>query len=734
MATRTETQLTTISPQERSATGVNTYVQHYADPAAGQGLQQLSKALGIASDSAGRTKDKREKEFENNLEYYAAQFSKDKELGLVDATQVRGAYPQASPIVAGKITELIGKQWASDYARSELDAFLADDSVRLNPEARRAFIDGLRQDIAKQVEGRPFFGQGAISAAESIIREYEGSLQREAAGYHRELQEEDFKSGISSGLLFTPSTEAAGEAAGLLDFIAGPESNGNYNAYYEHAGNRTIQFTGMTVDEVIAWQRDHVAKGNASSSVGRYQIILDTMRHLKKTMGLSGSERFSPELQDKMAIALLERRGYSDFKAGRITKEEFANSLAEEWAGLPMVSGSKAGQSAYAGDGLNSAGVGVNDFLSILDTPGQRMSPVDQVDRVAAETSSINPIRRRELVVDTAINLALSERDTSILERIPENMRGMPEVEAKIERAAEQVRDLQWQDYTRQQQIQDNNRKKLIRDTRQEMLDRIASGERINPAEYAKYGGEVYDYAVKVQNDEFIDPVASAAETAALRDSFLQGSTTGGTSDLIDGNLTYEEAVDLVQTHPGLTAADRRRLIDDLPTLLDGMNLMNDPQISSFYSNRIGTDVQVYLQSVAGSINKLQGNNIAGTVRRTFDETVRTHVRASIEDGEGIPRGMRLVEILEKAEEKALRKLDSLQQRSSNPAPSAPQAGEQDSQSPVNLSDEDAALLNKYLPNSESKQAPKQPAMTPIVPFGPEEAAINELRKYLEGN
>lgn len=693
---RTETQLTTGSPLARSAEGVNTFVQNFADPNAGQGLLQLSKALGYAHKTAVDMDTKKQKEFENNLEYYAAQFSKDKELGMVDATQVGAAYPQASPIIAGKITELIGKQWAGDYARAELDAFLADDSVRLNPEARRAFIDGLRQDIAKKVEGRPFFGNGAVSAAEAIIREYEGSLQREAAGYHQKLQEDDFQTNVRDGLLFHPSTEAAGDAAGLLDFIAGPESRGNYNAYYEHAGNRSIIFTGKTVDEVIAWQRDYISRGNQSSAVGRYQIVLDTMRDLKTMMGLSGNERFTPELQDQMALALLERRGYSAYKAGKLSKEEFANNLAQEWAGLPMVSGNAAGKSFYHSDGVNRAGVGVGDFLSVLDNPGQRVSAIERIDKIAAETSSINPIRRRELVVGSAIDLALSERDTSILERIPQNMRGMPEVEARIAKATEQVRDLQWQDYTRQQQLQETQRKQLVRDARQSMLDKLANGEKINPAEYTQYGDEVYDYAMKVMNDEFIDPVKSAAEAAALRDSFLQGSTSGGVSDLIDGTLTQEEAVDLIQTHPGLSAQDRRRLIDDLPTLLGGMNLMNDPQISSFYNNRIGTDVQAYVQSIGGSLGKLTGVNIAGSVRRTFDETVRAHVRASIEDGQGIPRGSRLVEIMEKAEEKALRKLEMLQR---GPA-AQPQASSQKPEAQSkgsNLTPEQQSLVDRYL-------------------------------------
>lgn len=686
MATRTETQLTSIGPQARSAQGVNTFVQHYANPKAGQGLSQLSEALGVAYGAAEKRRQDTEAEFENNLDYYASQFAKDREIGLVDATQVGRAHPDASPIVAGKITEIIGKQWATTYTRSRLDEFLADDQLRLDPEARKAFIAGIREEVSRQVEGRPFFGNGAVTGAESIIREYEGSLQRESAGYHRQLQEEDFQSSVSSGLLFQPATEAAGDAAGILDFVAGPESGGNYNAYYENSGNRSVQFTSMTVDEVIAWQRNHIAKGNESSAVGRYQIILDTMRGLKSSMGLSGSEIFSPELQDKMAVALLENRGYSDFKAGKISKEEFANNLAQEWAGLPMVSGAKAGKSAYAGDGLNAAGVGVDAFLSALDNPSQRVSPIDVVDQAAGTTTSINPIRRRELVVNTAIDLALSERDTSILERIPANMRGMPEVEAKIAQAQERVRDLQWQDYTRQQQLQEQSRKEAIRTAKEDILAQIAGGSSIDPRDYVEAGSEVYDYALQVQNDEFTDPSISAYNADQLRAEVMDNASGGAP-------MTREQASAMILARPNILAADRRRIMDELPQLLDGMNLITNPTVTSFYSSRIGTDVQAYVQSLEGSLGRLEGVNVAGAIRRTFDDTVRTYVQAAIEDGNGVPRGSALVEILERAEEKALRKLEGLQRSASG---SEPQAQPQASSGNGEVPDDIENILNKY--------------------------------------
>ncbi len=61
--------------------------------------------------------------------------------------------------------------------------------------------------------------------------------------------------------------------APLLNLIAEGESNDNYNAYFGNPKNQEIDFTSMTVAEVMTWQKEIVRRGNPSSAVGRYQII-----------------------------------------------------------------------------------------------------------------------------------------------------------------------------------------------------------------------------------------------------------------------------------------------------------------------------------------------------------------------------------------------------------------------------------------------------------------------------
>lgn len=154
----------------------------------------------------------------------------------------------------------------------------------------------------------------------------------------------------------------------LLDLIAQVESDGNYNAYFGNARNRTIKFTDMPIADVLDWQKNHVANGSPSSAVGRYQIINTTLESLVRELKIDPNyQRFDQQTQDVLAGALLERRGVHRYVNQELTKEEFAASLAKEWAALPKVVGKNPYDSYYAGDGLNKSRVKPDAVLDAIE-------------------------------------------------------------------------------------------------------------------------------------------------------------------------------------------------------------------------------------------------------------------------------------------------------------------------------------------------------------------------------
>ncbi|MCV0424731.1 MAG: hypothetical protein K5905_04620 [Roseibium sp.] len=167
-----------------------------------------------------------------------------------------------------------------------------------------------------------------------------------------------------------------GQFSRLLDFIGQHESHNNYNAFFGNSGNtNNPNFTAMTIADVVRWQKNFVNAGSKSSAVGKYQFLRNTLLDLVSGGHASRGDTFSDAIQDKLAIALLNRRKLGRFLSGSISTEEFAIHLAKEWASLPVPRDVKrgnrtvkAGQSYYAGDGLNKALVSVPAFLAAIET------------------------------------------------------------------------------------------------------------------------------------------------------------------------------------------------------------------------------------------------------------------------------------------------------------------------------------------------------------------------------
>lgn len=174
----------------------------------------------------------------------------------------------------------------------------------------------------------------------------------------------------------TPSPEYA-NTAGLLALIRDAEHSRTGDTVYNTAfGNRTVDFTNMTINEVLQWQLENNPEGPGTAAAGAYQIIRPTMEMLVTRMGLTGNELFDKNMQDRMAIELLKIRGL-----GRATHTQFAHNLSREWASLPRDAG---GRSYYDGDGINSCHMAWDTVIATVEN----MSSPDQPAPTTHPTST----------------------------------------------------------------------------------------------------------------------------------------------------------------------------------------------------------------------------------------------------------------------------------------------------------------------------------------------------------
>ena len=147
-----------------------------------------------------------------------------------------------------------------------------------------------------------------------------------------------------------------GKFGSLLPFIRSAE--GGYNSMFP--SENIPGLTDMTINEVVALQKEKLKDGRKSAAVGAYQILFP--ERAAEKAGIPLDAKFSPENQDKMATTLIEGRGIT-IEMIKNNPVEAALRLAREFAGIPVLAptqglnGPVDRGDSYYNDGVNKATV-----------------------------------------------------------------------------------------------------------------------------------------------------------------------------------------------------------------------------------------------------------------------------------------------------------------------------------------------------------------------------------------
>jgi peptidoglycan hydrolase-like protein with peptidoglycan-binding domain len=136
----------------------------------------------------------------------------------------------------------------------------------------------------------------------------------------------------------------------LGEVIADGESKrGGYNAYNSGVLNGRVTYSGvkdlakMTVDQILESSNLRANNRDRVFAAGKYQVITQTLREAKRAIPLSGSELYTPELQEKIFLEFLlgkKRPKIAAYiKRGEGTSEDATYSAAMEWASIEVPAG-----------------------------------------------------------------------------------------------------------------------------------------------------------------------------------------------------------------------------------------------------------------------------------------------------------------------------------------------------------------------------------------------------------
>lgn len=309
-------------------------------------------------------------DYDGRKEEYLGLAKKKKEQGLSAEEEAR-LKELNNPTLRSEATKELG------YDPIEGKASTAKTPGQIAAEQRRNTLRGPSPSEYKD----SFYGgasQAENDALNKALNVGTGNLSTQPASMG------GYKSRAGVGRDTSPSREMDSGKQKLLDFIAQKESGAfGYNALvYGNGTPKTADLTNMTLQEVFDYQSGMISRGHASSAVGRYQFINETLREFAKKAGVSSSEKFTPEVQDRIAGALLDQVGYQKLISGKMTMEDFQNRLAGRWASLPRTDGT----SQYAGKNGNKV-LTTSDTLKNVITASMT-TPATGATLASASTAS----------------------------------------------------------------------------------------------------------------------------------------------------------------------------------------------------------------------------------------------------------------------------------------------------------------------------------------------------------
>ncbi|MCW8160670.1 hypothetical protein D7236_08320 [Stutzerimonas stutzeri] len=324
------------------------------------------------------------------------------------------------------------------------------------------------------------------------------------------------------------------------------------------------------------------------------------------------------------------------------------------------------------------------------------------LDNEWKQSSSLNNVERNKIIVDSVIAQAIADSNPKMLDTVPTRFLNA-ESKAELAKVGQQIEAAKYSEFVRAKEIAEFQRSQSIRAGKASILQRLVSGDAVNPADYYKTP-ELYEYALRLNSQPTLDATYSTRNAASVRSKLLQAGTTGSFIQAFetdpeflydfrqDGEVTEDRLRDHIMARSDLNPNDKQKLMDDLPQLMGGVNMLRDQEVKTYFDAYVGFDLKNLATSELGkAVFPLKGINPEGEVRRAFYDVYALELSNYIEKNNQLPRGDAKTPLLEKAREAAERRILSLQnlltapQATNNPAPTPQRAAPEGSANTIRL-------------------------------------------------
>lgn len=276
----------------------------------------------------------------------------------------------------------------------------------------------------------------------------------------------------------------------------------------------------------------------------------------------------------------------------------------------------------------------------------------EAIDSVWRTSSSLDDITRKKLVVKTATDLAFASDDPKMLDNIPTKFLNA-DLKKDIEASRNQIQSSRMNKFNFSKSLEAFQRDEELRTSKKTIIEDIVGGKQVDPAKY-RGNPDAFQFAINANNTSLIPEATSAANAEKIRNDILTNSTIGVTA-------SHGEFVDAILGRQDLSPADKKKLIDEVPKLIEGNIAMKDPMVATYVDSRIDPRLKSLESSTNARVQSLiAGRNLRAEVMRTFDSGIRTAFEAEYRDTNKWPTGKRKLEIIDLEVDKAERMIESL--------------------------------------------------------------------------
>ena len=309
---------------------------------------------------------------------------------------------------------------------------------------------------------------------------------------------------------------------------------------------------------------------------------------------------------------------------------------------------------------------------------------MEDLDAQWKTSSSLNNLERNKLVVDTVTREAFGSDNPALLDKIPTRFLNA-ETRADIQKTKLLIQEKRMTTVRDAEFLKGIQEKNQTRNDEIEMINTLVGGGDIDPAKY-KGRPESFQKALTIKDADRIPAATSAANVQKIRSAMLAGATTAG--------LDQDKVITDILANKNINNADKKKLIEEAPKLIEGVIAMQDDMVKSAFSARIGASLDALEKSPNQRIASIvTGTNLRSQAVSMFDYGIRAGFTAYYEENGKWPTGRAKQDIVDREIEKADKFIENKTRIGGGSDAPAPAAG-----APRNPSAGNGSTVRKFNP------------------------------------